>query len=100
MEYAKDLEPYLKENKRMSQYRDLLHITHLDLPQDIIHHIQYIYKYDAIQEKANDHYRYQVLRELKCKMYYSKHMYKYYLTLQETGGAVLPHKVSCIYHDL
>jgi len=96
MEYAKDLEPYLKENKRMSQYRDLLHITHLDLPQDIIHHIQYIYKYDAIQEKANDHYRYQVLRELKCKMYYSKHMYKYYLEknlISDTNTLHIPIKL-------
>ena len=93
MEYAKDLQTFMKDNKRMSQCRDLLHIKHLDLPQDIIDHIQFIYKYDAIQEKANEHYRYQVLRELRCKMYYSKYMYKYYVSLREIEGAFPPHKV-------
>jgi len=78
MDYGKYMQNKLRENRIEKQYTDLLHIKHIDLPEEIIHTISHHYKYDDIEKLTKEHYHYEVMRELRFRAYYSKPMYKYW----------------------
>lgn len=78
MDYGKYMHNKLRDNRIEKQYSDLLHIKHIQLPEEIIHTIHHHYKYDDIKKLSREHYRTEVMRELRFKMYYSKPMYKYW----------------------
>lgn len=73
----------MDENRRTKYYHDLLILKNisLQLPNDLIEYMHMIYKYETIEERTKHHHKYEVLRELRVKLYYSKYMYKYYLEL-------------------
>lgn len=85
MDYAIYLSEKMDINRRDKYYHDLLILKDISksLPDDMIEYMKMIYKYDTIEKRTKEHYKYQVLRELRVKQYYSKYMYKYYLELYE-----------------
>lgn len=85
--YNKYLKEAMKRNHRNRQYEDLLTIRNLCLPEDILNHIRLQYKYDTIEKECKNHYKYEVMRELKFKAYYSRRMYNIYLEVYSGSGS-------------
>lgn len=85
MDYNKYLREGMKQNQREKRYDQLMCIPYLDLPRDVLDTIRQHYKWDAIQEELKSHYRYEVMRELRYKAYYSKHMFDIYTELHING---------------
>ena len=83
MDYGKYMQNKLRDNRIEKQYSDLLHIKHIDLPEEIIHTIHHHYKYDEIEKLSREHYRTEVMRELRFITWHSKTMYKYWKELHK-----------------
>ncbi len=81
MDYAIYLSAKMKEHERENMYEDLLFLTKLDVNQDIRECIRLQYKLNHIEAFSKDHFKYQVLKELKYKIYYSSRMYQYYVSI-------------------
>jgi len=86
MDYAIYLSEKMDINRRDKYYHDLLILKDISksLPDDMGEYLHFTYKYDTIEKRTKEHYKYQVLRELRVKQYYSKYMYKYYLELYDS----------------
>jgi len=86
MDYAIYLREKMDINRRDKYYHDLLILKDISkaLPDDMGEYLYMTYKYDTIEKRTKEHYKYQVLRELRVKQYYSKYMYKYYVELYES----------------
>ena len=81
MDYSRYFVEGMRVNRREKDYDKILHITKINLPPDILHHIRLCYKYDAIQRYTKNWFEDEVLRELRFKMLRSRHFHNYYLEI-------------------
>lgn len=81
MDYDKYLMMAMRHNWRQKRYDELMALKRLDLPQDVLNTIHFQYKWDTIEKEARAHFKWEVLRELRFKSYYSDRMYTIYKEL-------------------